>query len=99
LYLHVINTQVYNMSQLEPGRTGRAPGELYVSAPGETYVSRRVVAQEQGVCTKTVERWQEQKVIGFDMPIKINGRWYHPRSRLEAARRLRFIPPAKDSVE
>jgi hypothetical protein len=89
LYLYVINTQVSNMSYLDPGRTGRAPGE--------SYVSRSVVAREQGVSKKTIERWEDKKVIGFDTPVKINGRVYHPRSRLEAARRLGFITPAKEA--
>jgi hypothetical protein len=52
----------------------------------EELVPRRRAADEWHVSPRTVARWEESKLAGFDDPIAVNGRIYHRRSRLELAK-------------
>jgi hypothetical protein len=52
----------------------------------EQLVPRPLAAKEWNVTPRTVQRWEKAKLPGFDQGRKINGRVYHPRSRLEAAK-------------
>ena len=48
----------------------------------------RLVALELGTTPRSVMRWEEEKRPGFDQPVKIGSRVYHPRSRIEAVKAL-----------
>jgi hypothetical protein len=52
----------------------------------EELVPRSQAAREWNVSSRTAERWEAAGVAGFDDPVVINGRTYHRRSRLEAAK-------------
>jgi predicted DNA-binding transcriptional regulator AlpA len=54
----------------------------------EELVSRPQVARELGTTTRTICRYEDAKKPGFDRPVKIGGRVYHPRSRIEAVKTL-----------
>ena len=51
-------------------------------------VPRPKVAKELGISHRTVCRYEDEKRPGFDRPVKINGRVFHPRSRIEAVKAL-----------
>jgi DNA-binding transcriptional MerR regulator len=55
-------------------------------------VSRSNAAREFGVTHRTIQNWEASKVPGFDAPIKINGRVYHRRDKLEAVKILGLQP-------
>jgi hypothetical protein len=54
----------------------------------EELVPRPQCGKEFGRSTRTIKRWEDAKIPGFDRPIIINGRVFHPRSRIEAAKTL-----------
>ena len=49
---------------------------------------RSLVALELGTTPRTIMRWEAEKKPGFDKPVKIGSRVYHPRSRVEAVKTL-----------
>jgi hypothetical protein len=51
-------------------------------------VPRQRVAKELGVTSRTICRYEVEKRPGFDRPVKINNRVFHPRSRIEAVKAL-----------
>jgi hypothetical protein len=55
----------------------------------EELVPRRKAADEWNRDPKTIARWEKAKLRGLDEPVVINGRIYHRRSKLEAAKRSR----------
>ncbi len=57
-------------------------------------ISRGRAAREFGVTLRTVSNWEAAKVPGFDEPIKINGRVYHRREKLDAVKVLGLQPEA-----
>ena len=44
-------------------------------------VPRAMVAKELGTTSRTIIRWEEAKKPGFDRPVKVGQRVFHPRSR------------------
>ena len=52
----------------------------------DSFVPRSAVAKEFGRCTRTIQRWEEAKIFGFDEPVTIQGNVYHKRSKIEAAK-------------
>jgi hypothetical protein len=52
----------------------------------EELVPRRRAGDEWNVTPRTVARWEEAKLPGFDDPVTVNRRVYHRRSRLELAK-------------
>lgn len=54
----------------------------------EELIPRTKVARELGITTRTVCRYEVEKRPGFDRPVKIGGRIFHPRSRIEAVKIL-----------
>lgn len=52
----------------------------------EELVPRRHAANEWNVSARTVARWEEARLPGFDEPVIVNRRVYHRRSRLEIAK-------------
>jgi hypothetical protein len=56
--------------------------------PTDEIVHRTKVAKEFDVSPRTVKRWEAERRPGFDQPVVIAGRVYHPRMRLEAAKVL-----------
>jgi hypothetical protein len=51
-------------------------------------IPRTKVARELGISHRTLCRYEVGKKPGFDQPVTINGRKYHRRSRIEAAKTL-----------
>jgi DNA-binding XRE family transcriptional regulator len=51
-------------------------------------VPRAKVAREIGVSHRTICRWEADRRPGFDAPVKIGARVFHPRSRIEAVKAL-----------
>lgn len=49
---------------------------------------RSQVALELGTTPRSIMRWEKEKRPGFDRPVKIGSRVYHPRSRVEAVKLL-----------
>jgi hypothetical protein len=54
----------------------------------ETLVARPQVAKELGISHRTLCRYETEKKPGFDRAVKIGGRVFHPRSRIEAVKVL-----------
>jgi hypothetical protein len=54
----------------------------------EEMVPRPQVAKELGTTIRTICRYETEKRPGFDRPVKIGGRVFHPRSRIEAVKIL-----------
>jgi len=52
----------------------------------EEVVPRALVAKEFNVSARTVRRWEESRLPGFDTPVEINKRVHYPRSCLKAAK-------------
>jgi hypothetical protein len=60
--------------------------------------TKRAIAEEFGVCTRTIDRWQLDKNLGFPTAIEIRRRAYFTQAeidefKLEAAKRC--ARPAK----
>jgi hypothetical protein len=55
----------------------------------DTLVPRPQVAREFGVASRTVIRWELQKLPGLHEPVVINKRVYHRRSNVELAKQGR----------
>lgn len=51
-------------------------------------VPRAIVAKEMGTTARTICRWEVEKKPGFDRPVKVGQRVFHPRSRIEAVKTL-----------
>jgi hypothetical protein len=49
-------------------------------------VPRTKVAKELGISHRTICRYEVEKKPGFDHPVRINRRVFHPRSRIEAVK-------------
>jgi hypothetical protein len=64
----------------------------------EELVPRPLVAKEFNVSHRTVCRWENKKVPGFDDPVEINNRIFHKRSRIEAVKRGLFQRPDAEPV-
>jgi hypothetical protein len=56
---------------------------METNQPSEELVPRPLVARECNISWRTLIRWERDGVFGFDEPIKVHGRVYHRRSRLE----------------
>jgi len=54
----------------------------------EELVPRPKVAKELGISSRTICRYEIERRAGFDHPVKIGGRVFHPRSRIEALKTL-----------
>jgi predicted DNA-binding transcriptional regulator AlpA len=54
----------------------------------EELVPRPKVAKELGISHRTICRYETEKRPGFDRPVKIGGRVFHPRSRIDAVKAL-----------
>jgi hypothetical protein len=52
----------------------------------DTLVPRPQVAREFGVASRTIIRWELQKLPGLHEPVVINKRIYHKRSNIELAK-------------
>ena len=70
----------------------------------EEVVPRPLVAREFNVCSRSIRRWQQAKIPGFDEPVTINGRVFHRRSKIEQAKRgtnhvSKFNGPARPGME
>jgi hypothetical protein len=63
----------------------------------ETLLPRRKCADEIGVTVRSVCRYEKLRLPGFDTPVKINGRTFHPRSAIEAVKRFGIALPAKEA--
>jgi hypothetical protein len=62
----------------------------------DPFVPRPMVAREFGRCTRTIQRWEEARIFGFDEPITIRGNVYHKRSKIEAAKAgAACLPPGE----
>ena len=44
---------------------------------------KRAVAREFGVCTRTIDRWHNDKELGFPKPVVINKRCYFNEDALD----------------
>jgi predicted DNA-binding transcriptional regulator AlpA len=61
----------------------------------EEMVPRPKVAKELSLSSRTISRYEAEKRPGFDRPVKIGGRVFHPRSRIEAVKALgNLLQPA-----
>jgi hypothetical protein len=58
--------------------------------PVDELVPRGGVAREFNVVPRTIKRWEEAKLTGFDDPVVINHRVYHRRSRYEPVKHGRL---------
>jgi predicted DNA-binding transcriptional regulator AlpA len=54
----------------------------------EQLIPRPIVAKELGISSRTVCRYEVEKRPGFDKPVKMGGRVFHPRSRIDAVKAL-----------
>ena len=62
----------------------------------DSLMPRSLVASELGVTPRSVMRWEKEKRPGLDKPVKIGGRVFHPRSRVEAVKLLgNLLEPAE----
>ena len=59
----------------------------------EELVPRAKVLREFNISMRCLLNWEAAKVPGFDRPVKIGNRTYHPRSRLEAVKILGNLLP------
>jgi hypothetical protein len=57
------------MSIIQPNVTGRK-------------IPRRLTALRYGVCTRTIDRWQNDPELGFPQPTVINKRKYDDEDKL-----------------
>jgi len=62
--------------------------EYHTMSGYDVFVSRPQVAKELGISHRSICRYEEEKRPGFDRGVKIAGRVYHPRSRIEAVKVL-----------
>jgi hypothetical protein len=47
-------------------------------------IAESKTSKRYGVCTRTLDRWDDQPELGFPPPVWINGRKYRDTDRLDA---------------
>jgi predicted DNA-binding transcriptional regulator AlpA len=62
--------------------------EVVPTMSNEELVPRPKVAKELGISHRTICRYETEKKPGFDRSVKIGGRVFHPRSRIDAVKTL-----------
>ena len=60
-------------------------------------IPKPALARELGVSSRTVSRWMEDQSLNFPAPIRLRGRLYFPRPKLEEwkAERIRSAMVSK----
>jgi hypothetical protein len=61
----------------------------------DSLLPRRRCAEELGVSVRSIKRYEDLKLLGFTEWVKLNGRTFHPRSAIEAVKKMGIALPKK----